>query len=266
MDGYIVSGGIITAIAITLAVGTIIRSPEGRRRRMLLFALGWMFIGCTVSLSVGLLLQRNPEAVVWAQTKNSDTARPTNVQTLPATALSRTQKNNSGPLVWVGSDTNPKTVFWIQGRFVPVNDAAFQGDAEVVTILCSFREYECLEIDSTSPFVRGEQVFIQDFKPVSWDNTGILATSRSLDNCTDETLKIRFSPPSVILINSPVLPMSESCRKINAAWDKFVGKKGSMMAGQMEQDVLVPTRGTVPFEDVSPDTGNPPTPVRQKNH
>ncbi len=176
------------------------------------------------------------------------------------------RERNSGPLAWVSSDNNPKTVFWIQGRFVPVNDANFQGDADVVTILCSIRENECLEFDSTSPFVQAEQVWIQEFKPLSWDSSEITATSRSPDGCTDETLKIRFSPPSVVLINSPVLPMSDHCKKLNSAMDQLGGKGGSTLALQMEQDELVPTRGLFTFQDsVPPDTRKAPAPVTQKN-
>jgi hypothetical protein len=203
--------------------------------------------------TLALILALFAAAVGWAQ-KKPDKARPDDVQLL-----------NSGPLAWVSSDVNPKTVFWIQGRFVPVDDTNHQGDADVATILCSIREYECLEIDSTSPFVRAEQVWIQDFKPVSWDNSQIVATSRSLDGCTDEILKIRLSPPSVTLINSPVLPMSGNCKKVNDAWDKLMGKRGSTIAAQMEQDKLVPTRGLLPFQDVDSGTGKAPTPAQRKN-
>lgn len=163
----------------------------------------------------------------------------------------RAQDKNSGPLTWISSDVNPKTVFWIQGRFVPVDDPKYQGDAEVATILCSIREYECMELEGTSPFVRQEEVWIQDFKPVSWNKNEIVAASRSLDGCTDETLKIRLAPASVILINSPVLPMSESCKKANHAWDRLTGKKGSGLNAQTEQDMLVPTRGLLPFQDAN---------------
>jgi hypothetical protein len=166
------------------------------------------------------------------------------------------REHNSGPLAWVSSDNNPKTVYWIQGRFVPVDDNNHQGVAEVATILCSIRENECLEIDSTSPLVNGEQVWIQEFKPVSWDSSQILATSRSPDGCTDETLKIRFSPPSVILINSPVLPMSDHCKKLNGDLDKLMGKSGGTIAAQMEQDELVPTRGLLSFQDVNIKSSN----------
>lgn len=208
-------------------------------------ALTFVLLSCTVTAAVGS-----------AQPKKPDKARPSGIRL-----------HNSGPLAWVTSDVNPKTVFWIQGRFVPVDDTNHQGDADVATILCSIREYECLEIDSTNPlkFARGEQVWIEDFKPVKWDNNGILATTRSLDGCTDETLKIRFSPPAVILINSPVLPMSENCKKINDSWDKLMSKRGSTIAAQMEQDKLVPTRGLLPFDDVDSDTGKSPTSTRQKN-
>ncbi len=200
----------------------------------------------------------------WAQNGNPDAARPGSVQP-PTTALSGNHRNSSGPLAWVSSDINPKTVFWIQGRFVPVGDSNDQGDAEVVTVLCSLRENECLEIDSENPFDRSEQVWIEDFKPASWDNTGILATTRSLDGCTDETLKIRFSPPSVVLINSPVLPMSENCKKVNNSWDTLLRKRGSGIAAQMEEDMLVPTRGLLPFQDVDSETGKTPASVQQKN-
>jgi hypothetical protein len=205
-----------------------------------------------------------PGRAQTAQKTNPNGTQSSNVQP-PATSNGE-HRNNSGPLAWESSDLNPKTVFWIQGRFVPVSDATYKGDAEVVTILCSVRENECLEIDGTSPFVRGEQVWIQEFKPVSWDSSGILATSRSVDHCTDETLKIRFSPPSVVEIPSPVLPMSESCRKVNEGFDKLLGKRGSTAAAQMEQHQLVPTRGLIPFQDwLPPDSGNAPSPVRQKN-
>lgn len=46
------------------------------------------------------------------------------------------------------SNVNPKTVFWIHGRSVPVRHATSRCEAGVVTILCSLREYECFEIDS----------------------------------------------------------------------------------------------------------------------
>ena len=58
--------------------------------------------------------------------------------------------------------------------------------------------------------------------------------------------------------------MSQNCRKVNAAWDKLMGKKGSTIAAQMEQDKLVPTRGLLPDQDVDIDTGKAPTSVRQK--
>lgn len=199
-----------------------------------------------------------------AQKTNPDGGRPQGVRP-PHAALDGSHENNSEPLAWVTSDLNPKTVFWIQGRFVPVDDSKFQGNAEVVTILCSVRENECLEFDSASPFARGEQVWIEDFKPASWDSTGILATTRSLDGCTDETLKIRFSPPSVVLINSPVLPMSESCKKVNNSWDTILRKGGSGIAAQMEEDMLVPTRGLFPFQDWDPSSGDAPTSAQPKN-
>lgn len=132
---------------------------------------------------------------VWCVPGSAQTVK----KTKPVKARSKVLQHNSGPLAWVKSDVNPKTVFWIQGRFVPVDNSNYQGDAEVATILCSIREQECLEIDSTSPMARGEQVWIEDFKPVKWDSDGILATTHSLDGCTDETLRIHFSPPSVVL-------------------------------------------------------------------
>jgi hypothetical protein len=155
-------------------------------------------------------------------------------------------------------------MFWIQGRFVPVDDPNYQSDAQVVTILCVVRENVCLEIDSESPFVRTEQVWIQEFKPLSWDSSGITATSRSPDGCTDYTMKIRLSHPSVVLINSPVQPMSEHCKKLNDDLDKVMGKSGSTITAQMEQDVLVPTRGLFPFQDVDSDTGKAATPAPPK--
>jgi hypothetical protein len=167
--------------------------------------------------------------------------------------------HDSGPLTWISSDTNAKTVFWIQGRFVPIDDTNHQGDAEVVTILCSIRENECLEIDSTSPFAKSEQVWIQEFKPLSWDSNEITATSRSPDGCTDETLKIRLSQPSVVLINSPVLPMSEHCKKLNGDLDKIMGKRGFTITAQTEQDELVPTRGLFSFQDANYETEKSPT-------
>lgn len=191
---------------------------------------------------------------------HAQTARKTTLHKAQPTSAQR----NSGPLTWITSDFNPKTVFWIQGRFVPVNDSNYRGDAQVVTILCSVREYECLEFDGTTPVSRDEQVWVEDFKPASWDHNGILATARSIDGCTDETLKIRFSPPSVVLINSPVLPMSEGCKKVNGAWDKVLGKKGGGITAQMEQDELVPTRSLFPFADADIDFGKPPTRTRQK--
>ncbi|HUZ45210.1 MAG TPA: hypothetical protein VMW54_01095 [Terriglobia bacterium] len=143
----------------------------------------------------------------------------------------------------------PKAQDWIQGRFVPVGKPNYKGDAEVVTILCSIRESECLEVDSESIFPHAEQAWIQEFKVVNWDKGGIMAAGRSLDRCTDESLKIRFAPPSVVLINSPVLPMTQSCRKFNDITDKIAGRKGFTLKGQMEQDMLVPTRGLLPFQD-----------------
>jgi hypothetical protein len=134
-----------------------------------------------------------------------------------------------------------------------------------VTILCALREYECLEIDSESPFVRSEQVWIEDFKPVNWDKNGILAITHSFDGCTDETLKIRFSPPSVVLINSPVLPMSANCKKINNSWDALLRKRGSGISAQTEEDKLIPTRGLLPFQDMDSEAGKASTSAPQKN-
>lgn len=145
---------------------------------------------------------------------------------------------------------------------MPIDETRYQGDAQVVTILCSVREYECLEFDSSSPFARGEQVWVEDFKPASWDHNGLLASTRSLDGCTDETLKVRFSPPSVVLINSPVLPMSERCQKTNHVFDEMLGKGGGI-AAQMEQDELVPTRALFPWADEDIETGKAPSAVRQ---
>jgi len=220
---------------------------------------------CIAVLPLFLAVWCAPGRAQTTQKTNPDTSRPGDLKPPPA-SLNGEHKNTSAgrQLAWVSSDVNPKTVFWIQGRFVPVDDTNFQGDAEVVTILCSIRENECLEIEGTNQFVRSEQVWIDDFKPVSWDNNGILATTRSLDGCTDETLKIRFSPPSVVLINSPVLPMSEGCRKINGAWDKLLNKKGGGIAAQMEQETLVPARGLFPFQDVDPDTGKASAPAPPK--
>ncbi|HEX4064750.1 MAG TPA: hypothetical protein VHZ09_01910 [Acidobacteriaceae bacterium] len=208
-----------------------------------------MLLSCALTPTVGRAQEKNPDKTQAADVQHS-----------------------SGPLAWVSSDVNPKTVFWIQGRFVQVDDATSQGDAEVATILCSVRDYECLEIDGEIPFAHEEQVWIEDFKPVSWDSSGILATTRSLDGCTDETLKIRFSPVSVVVINSPVLPMSERCKKINQAWDKLSGypahgaaKGGSAIAAQTEEDELVPTRGLFPSQDADSDFGKAPTPAAQKN-
>ena len=183
----------------------------------------------------------------------------------PKTSPHVERKNNSGPLTWVKSDVNPKTVFWIQGRWVPVENVKDKGGADVGTILCSIREQECIELDSTSPMAHGVQTWIEEYKAVHWDDNGILATGRSLDGCTDETLKIRFSPPSVVIINSPVLPMAENCKKANSAMDKLMGKSGWTVTAQMEQDELVPTRGLFPFQDwVPPDAEGPPAPATQK--
>jgi hypothetical protein len=159
------------------------------------------------------------------------------------------QGKTSAPLAWIRSDLNPETVFFVQGRFVPVDDPKFQGDAAVVTILCTIREYECFELDSEVVHSNVEDVWTQEFKPTTWDKDGIAASYTSIDGCTDETLKIRFNPLSVIAINSPVLPMSKDCQKINSSWDRLIGEKGSALKGQIEQDMLVPTRGLVPFED-----------------
>lgn len=203
-----------------------------------------------------------PGRAQTAPKTNSVKAQPEDVQ--PPATHSEERKNNSGPLTWISSDLNPKTVFWIQGRFVPVDNPNYQGDAKVMTILCSMRENECVEIGSTSDFVRTEQAWVEEYKPVNWDHSGILATGRSLDGCTDETLKIHFSPPSVILINSPVMPMPENCKKYNDFMDKEMGKKGSTIAGQMEQDELVPTRGPFTWADEDLDFGKAPAPVKQK--
>lgn len=164
------------------------------------------------------------------------------------------QERSSGPLAFVQSDVRPKTIFWIQGRFVPVDSPNYQGNAEVATVVCLMREYECLELDGETELAATEQVWVQEFKPVSWDSHGILATSRSLDGCTDEALKIRFTPASVVLINSPVLPMPKRCKGLNEAMDKLVGKEGQTIKAQLEQDVLVPTRGLLPFQDVNPNS------------
>ncbi len=161
----------------------------------------------------------------------------------------QTQERNSGPLTFVSSDIHPKTLFWIQGRFVPIDDPKYQGPPEVETILCSIRENECLDMLSDTPDRGLETTWIQEFQPVSWDKDGIVADSRSLNGCTDETLKVRFSPPSVVVINSPVLPTSDSCKKSNNAFDKLMGEKGWTLKNQMDQEMLVPTRGLVPFQD-----------------
>lgn len=174
---------------------------------------------------------------------------PAQAQSPAAHAAAEPQQRNSGPLTFVASDVNPKTLFWIQGRFVPVDNPNDQGDAEIVTILCSVRESECLEMDSENIFPRAEQTWVQEFKVINWGTDGILATSRSLDRCTDESLKIRFAAPSVVLINSPALPMSEVCKKANQTWDKLTGKKGNGLKAQLEEDMLVPTRGPAPFQD-----------------
>ena len=216
-----------------------------------------MMIAMTKRIQISTLLVSMAVCCVQAHAQTAQKATPHRAQ--PTTV-----EHNSGPLAWTTSDFNPKTVFWIQGRFVPVGKPSFQGDAQVVTILCSVREHECLEFDSTSSFPRSEQVWIDDYKPVTWDNKGILATTRSLDGCTDETLKIRFSPPSVLSVNSPVLPISANCKKINGYWDKLMAKEGSGLAAQTEQDTLVPTRGLLPFQDVNNDTGKTPTPVQRK--
>lgn len=183
----------------------------------------------------------------------------------PTTTVNGERKKDSGPLTWISSDVNPRTVFWIQGRFVPVGDSEYQGDAEVVTILCSIHDNECLQIEGTSPGGGGmEQVWIEEFKAASWDSSGILASGRSLDGCTDETLKIRFSPPSVVMVNSPVLPMSDSCREVNSGMDKIMGKTGWTITNQMEQDELVPTRALLPWADVNLNFGKVPTPAPAK--
>jgi hypothetical protein len=193
-----------------------------------------------MTLLVGFLL-------VMAFPGGAQTAKP---------SASSVDKRNSGPLAWVSSDVNPKTVFWIQGRFVPVDDPKYEGTgAEVATIVCLIREHECLEIDSTSDFANMEQAWIEEFKPVTWDGTGVIATGRSLDGCTDETLRVHFNKPSVVIVNSPVLPMPERCKDMNKAMDTLAGKKGLTLKGQMGQDMLVPTRAFMPFQDVgkSPD-------------
>lgn len=190
----------------------------------------------------------------------TQTAHKTN----PHKEQSKSVQHNSGPLTWITSDVDPKTVFWIQGRFVPVGNASFHGDPAVATILCSVRESECLEIDATNPFAHSEQAWIEEYKAVSWDKSGILGTTRSLDGCTDETLRIRFSPPSVVIINSPVMPIPQNCRKANGAMDKLMGKKGWAITAQTEEDQLVPTRGLFSFQDGFIDTGGTPPAVAQK--
>jgi hypothetical protein len=165
--------------------------------------------------------------------------------------LPKAQQRNSGPLTFATSDVNPKTLFWTQGRFVPVDNPSFRGDAEVATVLCSVREFACIEVDGESELPHVEEAWVQVFKVANWDKSGILAASRSLDGCTDETLKIRFAPPSIVLVNSPVLPMSEPCKNMNNAWDKLVGKKGAVLKGQLEQDMLVPTRGFLSWQDTN---------------
>jgi hypothetical protein len=216
-----------------------------------------------VALSLWLAVCCAPGCAQTAPKSNPNGSRPSDVQPPPATVKGE-HKNDSGPLAWTISDFNPETVFWIQGRFVPVGDANFQGDAEVATILCTVREYECLEIDSTSPVVRDEQAWIDDFKVVNWDKHGILGTTRSLDGCTDETLKVRFSPPSVVIINSPVLPMAEHCKTVNNQWDKLLAKKGSGIAVQTEEDELVPTRTFFPRADADFESGKAPNPAPPK--
>jgi hypothetical protein len=76
-------------------------------------ALMFVLLFCTVTAAVGSAQQKKPDKV-----------RPSGIQL-----------HNSGPLAWTTSDVNPKTVFWIQGRFVPVDDTNHQSDAEVATIL-----------------------------------------------------------------------------------------------------------------------------------
>jgi len=161
------------------------------------------------------------------------------------------QHRAARPLSFTNSDINPKNVFWIQGRFVPVDDPKLQADPQVETILCLSRELECLLIEGSPVLSHGEQVWVQEFKVMSWENEGIVAASRSLDGCTDETLKIRFAQPSAVLINSPVLPMSTGCKKANNAWDTLAGKKGSTLRAQMDQEMLVPTRGPFPWTDLN---------------
>jgi len=179
---------------------------------------------------------------------------------IEAPAQSANKSRNSGPLTWIASDVNPKTLFWIQGRFVRVDNPNQQeGDVGIETILCSIRENECLDIESTTPLAGGEQVWIDEFKLLNLqEKSAIVAVSRSLDGCTDETLKIRFDPPSVILINSPVLPMPERCKSMNSSMDTLTGEKGATLRRQTEQYMLVPTRGFVPFQDFDLNFGKAP--------
>lgn len=214
-------------------------------------------------LLVSLAVCCVPGRAQSAQKTRREKVHPKDIQP-PSATLRGGPKNDSRSLTWVKSDVNPKTVFWIQGRFIPVGDADYQGNADVVTILCTIRERECLEIDSTSPFAHSEQAWIDEYKAVNWEKSGILATGRSLDGCTDETLKIHFAPPSVVIVNSPVLPMSENCRKFNGITDKIAGKRGFTIKGQMEQDELVPTRAIFPWADLDLESGKAHTPAQ--NH
>ena len=203
-------------------------------------------------------------AYCGAQENNHVSAKPGGISRSQQSIQAGKKEKSSGPLAWVASDVNTKTVFYIQGRFVPVGDSKFQGDAEVVTILCSIREYMCFEIDGTNPFENSEEVWIDEYKPISWENSQIVATSQSLDGCTDYTLKIKFTPPSVVKVFSPVLPMPEHCKKINDTWDKLAGKQGHTITLQMEQYTLVPTRGVFSFQDVKPETPEDSMPAQSK--
>lgn len=166
-------------------------------------------------------------------------------------STSAPHERTSGPLAWISSDVNSRNVFWIQGRFVPVDNPVYRGGAEVATILCIVREHECLLMDSTNDFANEETVWTTEFKAATWDKDGITAQGRSLNGCTDETLRIHFNPPSVVIVNSPVLPMSQACKGMNRAMDNLEGTKGATLKGQMEQDMLVPTRGLFRFQDLA---------------
>jgi len=141
-----------------------------------------------------------------------------------------------------------------------VDDPAYRGHAEVATVVCIVREYECLLMDGTSDFANEETVWTTEFKAATWDKVGIMAQGRSVDGCTDETLKIHFSPPSVVIVNSPVFPISRACKSMNGAMDNLEGKKGATLKGQMEQDMLVPTRALFPFQDLNLNGGEPKKP------